>query len=44
MLSVTPLVAPALAWFLLTAPQQISVLASRGARSDRPASLRPPGR
>lgn len=40
MLSVTPLVAPALAWFLLTAPQQVSALASRGARSDRPGSLR----
>ena len=43
MLSVTPLVAPALAWLLLAIPHQVNMLASRGARSDRPGSLRPLG-
>ena len=43
MLSVTPLVAPALAWLLVAVPQQVSVLASHGARPGRPGSLRPMG-
>jgi hypothetical protein len=41
MLSVTPLVAPALAWFLVAAPQTVSVLASRIIRTDLPNSPRP---
>ena len=44
MLSVTPLVAPALAWLLLAAPQQLRVGASRLARAGFPHLPRSSGR
>jgi len=44
MLSVTPLVAPALAWLLVAAPQQIGVLTSRMTQADLPHLLRLSGR
>ncbi|MGA9762725.1 MAG: glycosyltransferase family 39 protein [Gaiellaceae bacterium] len=44
MLSVTPLVAPALAWFLLAIPYEIGALSGRLARPGQPGSLRAEGR